>query len=181
MIVLINGSVGSGKSTVAYSLQQKFTRSVMLDGDCIGAVHPFEIYDDSRIEYLYDTLLHLIKFHKSNGYQDFVINYVFETPHSLQSLVNRLETVDPQVCCYRITCSAEEQKRRITTRNRDQLDWELHRFIELNAVLEKAAKTGFIGKKIVTDCLSPDETADRIMMDIRENSCRQESELFAGQ
>ncbi|HRX17217.1 MAG TPA: hypothetical protein P5123_12950 [Spirochaetota bacterium] len=180
MIVIINGSVGSGKSTAAYSLQQQFTRSVMLDGDCIGAVHPFQIYDDSRIEYLYDTLLYLIKFHKSNGYQDFVINYVFETSQSLQSLVNRLETVDPKVCCYRITCSAEEQKKRIINRNSDQVDWELQRFIELNAIQEKAAKTGFIGKKFVTDGLSPSQIAERIIMDIKENSCREESELLVG-
>ncbi|MDA3901426.1 MAG: zeta toxin family protein [Spirochaetes bacterium] len=171
MVIILNGSVGCGKTSVAWELQQKFDKAVMLDGDYIGAVHPFKIYDEKRIEYLYDTIMNLVNFHKSNGYNDFVINYVFEASHSLTSLVNRLQNEGETVCCYRITCSAEEQKKRIAARNTIQVEWELKRCLELNAIQEQAAKTGFIGKKIVTDNLTVQQAADRIWHDLNYCEC----------
>ena len=69
MIIIINGSLGVGKSSVADQVHYKFDKSVHLDGDYIGDVHPFEIYDDARIGHLYRTLELLISFHQKNGYQ----------------------------------------------------------------------------------------------------------------
>jgi len=39
MIVIINGPCGIGKTSVAWALNARFDRAVMLDGDYIGAVH----------------------------------------------------------------------------------------------------------------------------------------------
>ena len=64
MILIINGSVGVGKTSISFSLQERFKKSIMLDGDYIGAVHPFQIYNEERTQYLYQTLTHLLKFHK---------------------------------------------------------------------------------------------------------------------
>jgi len=55
----------------------------MLDGDYLGAVRPFDLYDPERIEYIYKTLRHVFAFHQEHGYPKFVINYVFKTPASL--------------------------------------------------------------------------------------------------
>ena len=62
MIILINGSLGAGKTEVAWKLIEKFDRAVMLDGDYLGAVHPFEIYAEQRMAYLYDTICHVARF-----------------------------------------------------------------------------------------------------------------------
>jgi len=43
MIVIITGPCGVGKTEVSWKLAEKFAKSVMLDGDYIGAVHPFEM------------------------------------------------------------------------------------------------------------------------------------------
>ena len=56
MIIIINGSLGVGKSSVSEELHRKFEKSVYLDGDHIGYVHPFDIYDGARIDHLYRTL-----------------------------------------------------------------------------------------------------------------------------
>ena len=55
MIVIINGPCGVGKTEVSWNLVERFPEGVMLDGDHIGAVYPFEIYDQQRIAYLYQT------------------------------------------------------------------------------------------------------------------------------
>src|SRR5512133_2808986 len=44
MIVIINGPLGVGKTSISWALLERFERAVMLDGDYLGAVQPFEIY-----------------------------------------------------------------------------------------------------------------------------------------
>ena len=170
MILIINGSVGSGKTAVSWELQTRFDSAVMLDGDYIGAVHPFEIYDNQRIEYLYDTLQMLVGFHHAHGYQNFVINYVFESDDSLRSLIRRLSGIIPDIHCFWLTCSDQKQKERIAQRNTDQADWELRRFSELNAIQARAAAAGYIGDPINTTDLSIPQVADRIWTTIADDS-----------
>ncbi len=166
MIIIINGSVGVGKTTVAEELHWKFDKSIHLDGDCIGNVHPFEIYDEVRIDHLYRTLELLIGFHQKNGYQNFVINYVFESADSLQDLLGLLRPLDPSIHTYWLTCEEKEQAKRIRGRQSDDHDWELSRFIELYRIQREAAQQGFIGIEVDTTHLTPSEVAERIWKDI---------------
>ena len=166
MVIIINGSLGVGKSSVAEQLHYKFDKSVHLDGDHIGDVQPFDIYDEARLAHLYRTLELLIGFHQQNGYQNFVINYVFESPESLQALLDLLHPLDPSIHCYWLTCAEAEQAQRIRQRNRDNLDWELGRFIELRRIQRAASERGFIGKEVDTTGLSPEEVGQVIWEDI---------------
>jgi chloramphenicol 3-O-phosphotransferase len=166
MIIIINGSLGVGKSSVAEELHYKFDKSVHLDGDYIGDVHPFEIYDEARINHLYRTLELLIGFHQKKGYPNFVINYVFESPQSLQELLSLLRPLDPSIHTYWLTCDEEEQARRIKKRRREELQWELNRFVELQQIQRQAAHQGFIGQEVDTTRLTPKEAAEEIWKDI---------------
>jgi len=166
MIIIINGSVGVGKTSVADALHRKFARSVALDADHIGDVHPFEIYDEQRIDQLYRTLELLVGFHQKNGYANFVINYVFESPESLQKLLDLLHPLDPSIQVYWLTCEAQEQARRIRNRQGEDLEWELKRFVELQKIQENAAQQGFIGKKVDTSGLTTAQVAEAIWQDI---------------
>jgi len=166
MIIIINGSLGVGKTSVADQLHYKFDKSIHLDGDAIGDVHPFDIYDDARISHLYRTLELLVEFHQKNGYHNFVINYVFESPESLQDLLDLLRPLDPSIHTYWLTCDVEEQVKRIRNRKRDELDWELNRFVELQQIQAKAAQQGFIGKRVDTTRLTSAEVAEVVWKDI---------------
>jgi chloramphenicol 3-O-phosphotransferase len=168
MIIIINGSLGVGKSSVAEQLQLKFDQSVHLDGDSIGDVHPFEIYDDARIHHLYRALQLLVGFHQENGYSNFVINYVFESPGSLQELLDLLTPLDPSIRTYWLTCNEEEQAGRIRKRQRNELDWELSRFVELQRIQAEAARQGFIGQEVDTTNLTSAEVAEEIWKDINK-------------
>jgi chloramphenicol 3-O-phosphotransferase len=166
MIIIINGSLGVGKTSVAEQLHYRFDRSVHLDGDCLGDVHPFEIYDTARIKHLYRTLELLIGFHQENGYHHFVINYVFEAPESLQELLELLRPLDPSIHVYWLTCDEEEQARRIRARGREELVWELNRFVELQRIQRQASQNGFIGKEVDTTRLTSREVAEVVWNDV---------------
>ena len=108
-----------------------FDRAVFLDGDSIGAVHPYEIYDDVRIEHLYQTLRHLIAFHIEHGhYVNFVIPYVFESPESLARLRALLSDLDREIYAFRLVCDAQALEQRIRhdpARPSDELAWYVNR------------------------------------------------------
>ena len=171
MIVIINGPLGVGKTEVAWKLIEKFDRAIMLDGDYLGAVHPFEIHDKQRVDYLYQTLHHITAFHVSNGWHNFVIDYVFEMPQSLAKLRHLLSDLDDVIYAFRLTCAPEEIERRIRKRgnsNPDFLTWELQRFRELQSIQNTNARRGDLGFVIDTTGLSIDEVADAIWSNITE-------------
>lgn len=150
VIIILNGSVGVGKTSVSWALNDSFDKSVMLDGDYLGAVHPFAIYDEARVTYLYRTIVHLMAFHRANGYTNFVINYVFESPELLAALVDPLKALDDRIYTFWLTCSEEEQRGRILKRRTEGWEWELERFAQLNAILEAASERGNVGTRLDT-------------------------------
>ncbi len=172
MIVIINGPCGIGKTSVAWELTGRFERAVMLDGDYIGAVHPFEIYDDARVAYLYQTIRHLVAYHiERGGYTDFIVNYVFETPESLADLRHLLAELDAEIYAFRLVASDEAIEARIRARepeSGDDLRWHLKRYKELVTIQEQAAKQGDMGFVVDTTDLTAAQVADVIWQNLRE-------------
>jgi len=171
LIIILNGSIGVGKTSISRKTNELLDNSVMLDGDYLGAVNPFKIYDENRIEYLYQTITQLTRFHKDNGYNNFVINYVFETNNRLQELVNKLEILDNKIFCYWLTCSEKEQEKRILNRNNNEVVWELKRAKELNRILYSVSKMEFIGNKIETDNIEIGKIAEIIVLKSINQKC----------
>lgn len=169
MIIIINGALGVGKTSVAEELHWKFAKSVHLDGDAIGNVNPFEIYDDARTLHLHRTLALLVRYHQEHGYPDFVINYIFEDAGQLEQLTAILKPLDPDLYSYRLVCGAAELEERVRRRNRDSLEWELKRAPELAGIQDKAAEEGFLGTVFDTTGLTAAQSADGIWRSIAES------------
>lgn len=168
VIVIINGPLGIGKTSVAWEINARLSPCVMLDGDYIGAVQPFEVYDEARVSYLYRTLAHLVAFHRAEGgYKNFVINYVFESHASLAELLALLKPMDSDLHAFRLICTPEEMERRIRLRGRadkeDHVRWEVARGFELMGIQEVAAQAGDLGRVIDTSMLNAVQTAELVL------------------
>ncbi len=142
----------------------------MLDGDYLGAVQPFEIYDAARVSYLYKTIVHVATLHKQHGYEDLIVNYVFETPETLADLRKRLFNLDDVTYAFRLTCSEAEMEQRIRGRTQepDQLAWELQRFRQLTQILEASALRGGLGYPIDTCGKTARQVAREIYANIHD-------------
>ncbi len=175
VIVILNGSLGVGKTSVSWALNESFGKSVMLDGDYLGAVHPFAIYDDARVAYLYKTIAHVIEFHSTHGYQSFVVNYVFESAESLSKLVGCLRPVDCDIHTFWLTCSEDEQRERILKRRTEGWAWELERFAQLNAILEAASQRGNVGTRLDTTGKAVGEIVGLIRQRLKATETRTEA------
>jgi shikimate kinase len=115
MIIVLNGPLGIGKSTLAEALAESIDQCVMLDGDHLVAANPPPA---DEIEYLHSTIALLVAHHRRFAYRHFVIDHFWRTPEELADLRRRLLEVDADadVRCFLLTLPLGENLRRIERR-----------------------------------------------------------------
>jgi hypothetical protein len=115
MIIVLNGPLGVGKSTLAESLAESIDQCVMLDGDHLVAANPPPA---NQLEHLHSTLALLIAHHRRFGYCHFVINHLWSTRAELDQLRHTLLGVDgaADIRCFLLTLPLAENLRRIQRR-----------------------------------------------------------------
>lgn len=138
LVILLNGPLGVGKSTLAEALGESIESCVMLDGDHVVAANPPPA---DEVAYLHETLALLFAHHRRHGYRRFVINHIWRTAAELDDLLRRLREVDPavEIRVFLLTLPLEENLRRIERRQSvralDEIDFELETVAEERAVL----------------------------------------------
>lgn len=133
MIIVINGPLGIGKSTLGELLTESIPQCVMLDGDRLVAANPPA--PDER-EHLHSTIALLVAHHRRFGYRHFVIDHAWRSPADLDDLRRRLLATDPDsdIRCFMLALPAAENLRRIERRQAaraiDEREFELRTFTE---------------------------------------------------
>lgn len=115
MIILLNGPLGIGKSTLGEALAESLGGCVFLNGDSLIAANP---PPPDEITYLHETLALLVAHHREHGYQHFVVDHFWKDAAELDDLRRRLLDVDPEadVRCFLLTLPLSENLRRIERR-----------------------------------------------------------------
>ena len=143
MIVVLNGPLGIGKSTLAEALTESIESCVMLDGDQLVAANPPPA---DEIEHLHSTIALLVAHNRRFGYRHFVIDHIWRSPAALADLRSRLAAIDPDIRCFLLTLPADENLRRIERRQHaralDEREFELQTFAKEREVLAKIAGLG---------------------------------------
>jgi thymidylate kinase len=135
MIIVLNGPLGIGKSTLAGALTESIDACAWLNGDHLVAVNP---PSKSELEHLHSAIELLVHHHRRFGYRNFVIEHVWRTESELADLKHRLD--DPEVHCFLLTLPLEENLRRIERRQEaraiDEREFELLTLPEERRALE---------------------------------------------
>ena len=145
MVIVLNGPLGIGKSTLAEALMESLDSCVVLDGDRLVAANPAPA---NEIEYLHSTIALLVAHHRAFGYRHFVIDHVWASPAALDDLRGRLVAIDPQLefRCFLLTLPLDENLRRIERRQAaraiDERAFERHTLIEERAQLSDRSDLG---------------------------------------
>jgi shikimate kinase len=142
MIIILNGPLGIGKSTLAEALAESINQCVMLDGDHLVAAHPPPV---DEFAYLHATIALLVAHNRRFGYRHFVINHLWRTPTELGDLRRRLLDVDADadIRCFLLTLPLDENLRRIQRRQSaralDEQEFERRTVAEEREALFKRA------------------------------------------
>src|SRR5215831_14593434 len=111
MIIVLNGPLGIGKSTLAEALTESIDACAMISGDHLAAVNP---PSKSALEHLHSTIELLIHHHRRFGYRNFVIEHIWRTEWELADLKRRFDGAEFH--CFLLTLPIEENLRRIERR-----------------------------------------------------------------
>jgi thymidylate kinase len=129
MIIVLNGPLGVGKSTLAEALAESIDHCVMLDGDHLVAANPPSL---NPLEHLHSTIALLVAHHRRFGYLHFVVDHIWTSPAELADLHGRLAEMDNDIRCFLLTLPADENLRRIerraSARALDEREFELRTF-----------------------------------------------------
>lgn len=125
-IVVLNGPLGIGKSTLAEQLSESIESCVNLDGDAVVSVNP---PPDDPVALLHSSLAILLPHYRAAGYRHFVVNHIWETPAQLAAL--RLAVDPANEALFRVfllTLPLEDNLRRVGNRRlariSDEADFE---------------------------------------------------------
>ena len=106
-MILINGTMGVGKSAVCEALKQQLPRCVMLDGDWCWDMHPFVVNDETKRMVL-GNIAHLLNaFLACSQFEYVLFCWVIHENSILQSILSRLQH-EYALHAFTLTCSEEE-------------------------------------------------------------------------
>lgn len=164
MIILLNGPLGIGKSTLAEALAERIDRCVMLDGDHLIALNPPPADETG---YLHATIALLVGHHRSSGYAHFVIDHIWRTEEERDDLRKRLLAVDPgaDIRMFLLTLPLEDNLQRIERRQQaralDEQEFERRTVIEEREALS-AVPGGELGEPFDVS-VPPSELVTRLL------------------
>ena len=164
MIILLNGPLGIGKSTLAEALAERIDRCVMLDGDHLIALNP---PPPDETGYLHATIALLVAHHRSAGYTHAVVDHIWRTADERDDLRQRLLAVDPDadIRMFLLTLPLEDNLRRIERRRQaraiDEEEFERRTVIEEREALA-ALPDGELGEPFEVSA-PPSELVTRLL------------------
>ena len=142
LVILLNGPLGIGKSTLGEALGEAIDASVTLDGDRLAALNPPPA---DELAALHGTIALLFEHQLGRGYRRFIVNHYWAHASEIADLESRLRQVAPDVAlrCFLLTLPKDENLRRIARRQAaraiDEAEFEARHFAEEFAHLSSAS------------------------------------------
>ena len=105
-VIILNGPIGVGKTTVGKMLCNKLNKSAFLDGDCCFDLHPFVANKETK-NMAIDNITYMIKNYLKCTHCDFVVfNWVMDQIDVYQKIIDNIDS--PNIRLYEITLFCSE-------------------------------------------------------------------------
>jgi broad-specificity NMP kinase len=159
-LIIINGTMGVGKTATSKALYKKLENSVWLDGDWCWMMNPFIVNDENK-EMVLDNITHLLRNFLMNSSLEYVIfNWVIHLEEIFDMVLSKLDGLEFEVIKITLICNEDSFRKRVSAdiennlRENEALDMGLERiplYKNMNTI------------KIDTSNISILETANKII------------------
>jgi adenylate kinase family enzyme len=113
-LIVINGTMGVGKTTTSRALQKMLPNCVFLDGDWCWDMSPFIVNEETK-EMVLDNISYLLNnFLSCSVYENIVFCWVMHEQGTLDDVLSRLDTKHSNVYKFSLVCSQEALIFRLT-------------------------------------------------------------------
>jgi len=132
-LIIINGTMGVGKTATCEKLNRELNNSVWLDGDWCWMMDPFVVNDETK-NMVIDNITHNLRnFLRTSHIENIVFNWVIDKEEIFKDILEKLVVVEFNLYKITLTCSDELLIKRIEgdikkgKRDKDCLERSLQR------------------------------------------------------
>ena len=158
-VIIINGPMGVGKTTVGKHIAEQNPGTAFIDGDWCMDIHPFVGSRETRAMAV-DNILHMIgNYQKCSVCERVVLAWLMDDPRVIESLADGLSALQATAKTATLVCDAESLIRR--WKNDRNCEWRTDDW--LNKSLRSLPGFSAMDPVIDTSDLSVERVAEQIM------------------
>ena len=159
-LILVNGPMGVGKSTVCRLLLRHLEPCAFLDGDWCWTMNPFVVSEENK-RMVMDNIACILRSYLNNTSFAFVIFcWVLHRETILNEVLTRLQGVPFELHAFSLICSPEELKRRL---QKDRMTGRRVSDVTAESLARLPLYAALPTCLIDTTNQTPNQTADRIL------------------
>lgn len=159
-LIIINGTMGVGKTATSRELNKKLNNSVWLDGDWCWMMNPFTVNDENKNMVVNNIIYLLRNFLNNSSFEYVIFNWVIHYEDIFNLVLQPLSDLEFEVIKITLICSKETLNKRII----NDVQFNLRDGKELNTSLQRLELYKSMNTiKIDTTNISIAETVDKII------------------
>ena len=163
-VIIINGPMGVGKTTVGKAIAGKYPGTAFIDGDWCMDIHPFVGNRETKAMAA-DNILHMIgNYQNCSECRMVVLVWLMDDQWVYQSIMDGLAALQAEVISVTLICDQETLLDR--WKNDHDCEWRTGHWLEIS--LASLPRFASMNNPIETDKLSVEQIADRIMAECAE-------------
>lgn len=158
-VIILNGPMGVGKTTVGKYIADQNPGTALIDGDWCMDIHPFVGNEETRAMAA-DNILHMIgNYQKCSVCSMVVLVWLMDDPGILRKITEGLSGLRAEVKYVTLTCDRENLTRR--WKNDHGCDWRTDAWLDVS--LKSLEGFSSMGNTIDTSGLSVRQVADLVL------------------
>ena len=158
-VIIINGPMGVGKTTVGKIIAEKHPGTAFIDGDWCMDLHPFVGNEETK-SIAVDNILYMISnYQKCSVCSMVVLAWLIDESRVMQKLAEGLSDLGLEVNNVTLICNQEQLIRR--WKNDRDCEWRTDRWLDVSLKSLPAFRS--MSHAIDTGDLSAEQVADQIM------------------
>ena len=168
-LLIINGTMGVGKSTVCNILLEKLAPGVYLDGDWCWNMNPFIVSEENK-KMVENNITYLLKSYLDNsGYEYIIFCWVIHKEDIFKQLLEPLINYDYELYKFSLVCSETALKNR--------LEMDVQKGIRKADVIDRSIQrlklyNNMDTIKIDVSDITPEQTAGEIIKLVSKEQCK---------
>lgn len=111
--IVINGTMGVGKSSVSLKLSKELSNSVLLDGDWCWMMNPWMVTEENKKMVDENITFLLNQFLKNNSFNHVIFTWVMHDENIWQRFHKNLKTKNISIVRFSLICEPEQLKKRM--------------------------------------------------------------------
>ncbi len=164
-LILINGTMGVGKSTVSKELIKRLQPSVYLDGDWCWNMNPFVVNEENKQMVLRNIGFLLRSYLENSSYEYVIFCWVMHQEQIVKQVLEQVKGLLFQPFVFTLTCSKDALRKRLTSRMNAEGKTDIPQKVEESIIRLKLYDKMESIKIDVTD-VTPLQAADSIARQI---------------